>query len=76
MAAQGAHQRAFRPGEGSHGPRGVSVADRIGPERLIFLDLKWDVVEQELARMTAGTRSGPHAENILRDVGVVAARLH
>jgi pyruvate ferredoxin oxidoreductase alpha subunit len=52
------------------------VADRIGPERLIFLDLKWDVVEQELARMTAGTRSGPHAENILRDVGVVAARLH
>ena len=32
--------------------------------------------EQELARMTAGTRSGPHAENILRDVGVVAARLH
>jgi pyruvate ferredoxin oxidoreductase alpha subunit len=52
------------------------VAGRIGPERLIFLDLKWDVVERELARMTAGTRSGPHAENILRDVGVVAARLH
>jgi pyruvate ferredoxin oxidoreductase alpha subunit len=52
------------------------VAERIGPERLIFLDLKWDVVERELARMTSGTRSGPHAENILRDVGVVAARLH
>jgi pyruvate ferredoxin oxidoreductase alpha subunit len=52
------------------------VADRIDPGRLIFLDLKWDVVERELGRMTAGTRSGPHAENILRDVGVVAARLH
>ena len=52
------------------------VAGRIGPERLIFLDLKWDVVERELARMTSGTRSGPNAENILRDVGVVAARLH
>jgi pyruvate ferredoxin oxidoreductase alpha subunit len=52
------------------------VAGRIGAERLVFLDLRWDVVERELARMTGGTRSGPHAENILRDVGVVAARLH
>jgi pyruvate ferredoxin oxidoreductase alpha subunit len=52
------------------------VAGRIDPERLTFLDLKWDVVERELGRMTPGTRSGPHAENILRDVGVVAARLH
>ena len=52
------------------------VAGQLGSERLIFLDLKWDVVEHELARMTSGTRSGPNAENILRDVGVVAARLH
>jgi pyruvate ferredoxin oxidoreductase alpha subunit len=52
------------------------LAGRVDPSRLTFLDLKWDIVEHELARMTAGTRSGPHAENILRDVGIVAARLH
>jgi pyruvate ferredoxin oxidoreductase alpha subunit len=52
------------------------LAGRVDHTRLTFLDLKWDVVEHELARITAGTRSGPHAENILRDVGVVAARLH
>jgi pyruvate ferredoxin oxidoreductase alpha subunit len=52
------------------------LAGRIEPGQLTFLDLKWDVVEHELTRMTEGTRSGPHAENILRDVGVVAARLH
>ena len=56
-------------------PRGV-LAGEVDPSRLTFLDLKWDVVERELARVSAGTRSGPHAENILRDVGVVAARLH
>jgi pyruvate ferredoxin oxidoreductase alpha subunit len=55
---------------------GDILADRIGPSRLTFLDLNWDVVERELARMTAGRRSGPHAENILRDVGIVASRLH
>jgi pyruvate ferredoxin oxidoreductase alpha subunit len=52
------------------------LAGEVDPSRLTFLDLKWDVVERELARVSAGTRSGPHAENILRDVGVVAARLH
>jgi pyruvate ferredoxin oxidoreductase alpha subunit len=52
------------------------VAGDVNPTRITFLDLKWDVVEHELARMTAGSRSGPHAENILRDVGIVAARLH
>ncbi len=52
------------------------LAGEVDPARPTFLDLKWDVVERELARVTAGTRSGPHAENILRDVGVVAARLH
>jgi pyruvate ferredoxin oxidoreductase alpha subunit len=41
-----------------------------------FLDLKRDVVEREIERMTAGHRHGPHAENILRDLGVVAARSH
>jgi pyruvate ferredoxin oxidoreductase alpha subunit len=52
------------------------LAGEVDPSRICFLDLKWDVVERELARMAAGTRSGPHAENILRDVGIVAARLH
>jgi pyruvate ferredoxin oxidoreductase alpha subunit len=52
------------------------LAGEAEPGKLMFLDLRWDVVERELARMTGGARSGPHAENILRDVGVVAARLH
>jgi pyruvate ferredoxin oxidoreductase alpha subunit len=34
---------------------------------LTFLDLKRELVERELER-----RSGPHAENMLRDVGIVA----
>jgi pyruvate ferredoxin oxidoreductase alpha subunit len=51
-----------------------AVGDRLQP--LNFLDLKWDIVERELGRMRASRRSGPHAENILRDVGVVAAGPH
>jgi pyruvate ferredoxin oxidoreductase alpha subunit len=51
-----------------------AVAD--GLEPLTFLDMKWDTVEAELKRMQEGRRSGPHAENILRDVGVIAARSH
>jgi pyruvate ferredoxin oxidoreductase alpha subunit len=41
--------------------------------RLTFLDLDIDLVARELERMGAGRRSGPHAENMLRDVGAVAA---
>jgi pyruvate ferredoxin oxidoreductase alpha subunit len=51
-------------------------ADRLEAGRLHFLDLKRDVVERELARMQAGHHHGPHAENILRDLGVVAADSH
>jgi len=40
---------------------------------LTFLDLRADIVSRELARLAEGHRSGPHAENILRDVGVVAS---
>jgi pyruvate ferredoxin oxidoreductase alpha subunit len=43
-----------------------ALEDRLG--RMTFLDLDWEIVERELHR------SGPHAENILRDVGIVAAR--
>ncbi|MCG7908077.1 MAG: pyruvate ferredoxin oxidoreductase, partial [Candidatus Thiodiazotropha taylori] len=38
-----------------------------------FLDIKCDIVERELAREQAHTRSGAAAENILREVGVVDA---
>ena len=52
------------------------LGDRIEPGRLHFLDLKREVVERELERMRGGRRPGPHAENILRDVGTVAAGPH
>jgi hypothetical protein len=38
--------------------------------------MNWELVEQELQRLSEKRRSGPHAENILRDVGAVAARSH
>jgi pyruvate ferredoxin oxidoreductase alpha subunit len=43
-------------------------------EPLSFLDLDQPLVERALAREREQRRSGPIAENILRDVGVVAAR--
>jgi pyruvate ferredoxin oxidoreductase alpha subunit len=52
------------------------LEDRLEPARLHFLDLNSDLVERELARTSAERRSGPHAENILRDLGVVAAGSH
>ena len=39
-----------------------------------FLDLDWNIVNKQLEREKAHRRSGPVAENLLRDVGVVAAR--
>jgi pyruvate ferredoxin oxidoreductase alpha subunit len=51
-------------------------AGRIDPGHLTFLDLDEPLVERELLRTQQRRRSGPHAENILRDLGVVAARLH
>jgi pyruvate ferredoxin oxidoreductase alpha subunit len=38
-----------------------------------FVDLRRDLVERELQRALAHSRSGPHAENMLRDLGAVAA---
>ena len=46
-------------------------ADRLQP--LTFLDLNTALVDRELVRMRERRRSGPHAENMLCDVGVVAA---
>jgi pyruvate ferredoxin oxidoreductase alpha subunit len=42
---------------------------------LTFLDLNSSLVEAELARMSAARRSGPSAENMLRDLGITASRI-
>ncbi len=44
-------------------------------ERLTFLDLNRGLVERELERMALHRRSGPTAENMLRDLGVTASRI-
>jgi pyruvate ferredoxin oxidoreductase alpha subunit len=44
-------------------------------EAVTFLDLDWKAVDRELERERQTRRSGPIAENMLRDVGVVAARI-
>ncbi len=49
------------------------IADRVEP--LTFLDLDWNAVNRELERQRSTRRSGPIAENLLRDLGVVAARV-
>jgi pyruvate ferredoxin oxidoreductase alpha subunit len=48
-----------------------AAADRLEP--LTFLDLDHDLVDRELQRQRERRRSGPSAENLLRDVGTVAA---
>jgi pyruvate ferredoxin oxidoreductase alpha subunit len=48
-----------------------AAADRLG--LLTFLDLDVDRVRRELARTRSTRRPGPHAENMLRDLGAVAA---
>ncbi|MGH3250487.1 MAG: transketolase C-terminal domain-containing protein, partial [Trebonia sp.] len=42
-------------------------------EPMSFLDLDAGLVERELGRMRATRRSGPSAENLLRDLGVTAS---
>jgi pyruvate ferredoxin oxidoreductase alpha subunit len=50
-----------------------AASDRLAP--LTFLDLDHAVVERERTRMGASRRSGPSAENILRDLGTVASTI-
>jgi len=50
-----------------------AVADRLAP--LTFLDLDWRIVNRQLEREAQVRRSGPIAENVLRDVGAVAAKV-
>ncbi len=49
-----------------------AIAGRLGADAT-FLDLNHELVERELQRMLAHQRSGPHAENMLRDLGRVAS---
>ncbi|MBI5279948.1 MAG: pyruvate ferredoxin oxidoreductase [Burkholderiales bacterium] len=51
-----------------------AVADRLAP--LTFLDLDWRIVNRQLEREAATRRSGPIAENLLRDIGTVASKVH
>ena len=51
-----------------------AVADRLPP--LTFMDLDWGIVNRQLQREKATRRSGPIAENLLRDVGAVASKVH
>ena len=42
---------------------------------LSFMDLDWRIVKRQLEREAQSRRSGPIAENLLRDVGSVAAKV-
>jgi pyruvate ferredoxin oxidoreductase alpha subunit len=50
-----------------------AAADRLPP--LTFLDLDERIVARQLEREAATRRSGPIAENLLRDVGTVASKV-
>ncbi len=51
-----------------------AIADKLEP--LSFLDLDWGIVNRQLAREASMRRSGPIAENLLRDVGTVASKVN
>lgn len=53
---------------------GEAIEDKL--EALTFLDLDWDIVNRHLAREAETRRSGPIAENLLRDLGVVGAKVY
>ena len=50
------------------------LARRLDPLRLHFLGLDIELVERELLRSQDQDRPGPHAEHMLRDLGIVASR--
>ncbi|QWF77965.1 transketolase C-terminal domain-containing protein [Amycolatopsis sp. CA-230715] len=51
----------------------AAAADELAP--LTFLDLNRGLIDRELERLATTRRSGPSAENILRDLGAVASRI-
>ncbi len=50
-------------------------ARRDALESVTFLDLNWDVVTRHLARENANRKSGPAAENILKDLSTLSSRV-
>ena len=50
-----------------------AIAGKLEP--LTFLDLDWRIVNRQLEREGQTRRSGPIAENLLRDVGPIAAKV-
>ena len=54
--------------------KGIEKATREELDLVTFLDLDWKAVNKQLEREKARRRSGPVAEALLRDVGVVGAR--
>ena len=60
--------------ESLHGLFAEAIEDRLEP--LTFLDLDRERVERELVRMRDEHRPGAHAENIVRDMGIVGSRSH
>lgn len=50
-----------------------AIAETLQP--LTFLDLDWRIVNRQLERESQVRRSGPIAENLLRDVGTVASKV-
>ena len=79
IAAAGAHVHTVIAGLGG---RPITTASLCGLfdeavagslQEMTFLDLNIELVERELERTRCKRRSGPHAENMLRDIGVVAA---
>ena len=50
-----------------------AMADTLEP--LTFLDLNRELIERQLERERLQRRSGPRAENVLRDVGAIASRI-
>ena len=51
----------------------AAMEDRLEP--LVFMDLDWRIVDRQLVREANMRRSGPVAENLLRDVGGIATRV-
>ena len=51
------------------------LGDRLDPTGLHFLDLERGLVERQLAR-AGDHRPGPHAEAMLRELGIVGSRSH
>jgi pyruvate ferredoxin oxidoreductase alpha subunit len=50
-----------------------AAADTLPP--LTFLDLDWGIVNRQIEREAQTRRSGPAAENLLRDLGSVASKV-